>query len=927
MIKTYLISWFFLLGIAGMNAQTFTISGVVADSSGAPLEGGTVMLLQAKDSVLQYFGLTNKTGEFVFKNTKANDYLLQISYLGYQNYYQPISVQEDINLGEIRLQTQVNNLNTVVVEGERIPISINKDTIVYNAGAFSIKPNDNVEQLLKQLPGVQVERDGTIKAQGETVTNVLVDGKEFFGKDPKMATKNLPADAVDKVQVFDKKSDMAEFSGIDDGREERTINLQLKEDKKQGYFGNVTGGYGTEERFQGKANINRFSSNQQLSFIGMANNINEQGFSFSEYMNFMGGLENMFSGEGGGSVRIRINPGDLGLPINSGNNDGLMSTYAGGLNLNQELNDKTEINGSYFLSHLDRNVESNRYQETYLSDKTLVSEQNGLQHSQTTSNRLNMRIDHKIDSTQNVRLRASGGYSSSQSENSSTSQSFGESRQLQNRGERENQAEGQNKSLTANALYRKRLGKKGRTFSTTLNVGLYENNQDGFLNAVNTFFDKGEITSSDTIRQNNHHTNSRTNYGLSASYTEPLSKGQSLLANYSFSQNNNEVNREVFDLLEGEQKVFNSALSNRYDGTYRYNRGGLTYRYNKGKTNFSTGVGLQHSELDGDLLLRDTSIHQSFLNWLPSLRLRYAITNSQNMEVNYETFVQEPAIEQLQPVVDNSDPLDIFVGNPDLKPEYFHDLGLRYFLFDQFSMTNVFVNTGLIYTHNKIQYAQTIDEQLVRTTQPINVEDDYSWRSNVDFGTPIRWIGSRLNFNAGFTYNWGTNFLNAVKNKTQQQITSLGLSLESHKLKALQAAVGGRWDFNKTKYSISQDFNQNFLNQSYYADLTVNLPLGFSINSTFDYRIYDGTFSDRIPIWNGYFSKMLLKDNRGQLKLSVFDLLNQNAAIHRQAQLNFYQEERFNSLGRYFMLSFTYSLQALGASAPGMNIRIIEGRR
>jgi len=916
-------SHFLLIGAIffclALHAQTFSVTGTLTDSSGTALEGGTVMLLQSQDSVLQHFVLSNKSGTFVFQKVKPGDYILQITYLGYQNHYQPLKLEKDLTLDPIQLQAQVNDLDEVVVAGERIPMAIKKDTIIYNANAFKTQPNDNVEELLRQLPGVQVVRDGSIKAQGENITNVLVDGKEFFGNDPKMATKNLPANAVDKVEVFDKKSDMAEFSGIDDGQEERTINLALKEDKKKGYFGNVSGGYGTDDRFAAKANINLFSPSQQLSFIGMANNVNEQGFSFDEYLNFMGGLGNLMT-DGNGSGRIRINLNDAGIPLNMGGNNGILETYAGGLNFNRELNEETEVNGSYFLSHLDKNIERNRYQETYLEEETLVSEGNTLQNSQNTSHRLNLRVDHKIDSTQNLRFRANGSYSSNLAETVSNSKAFDANRVLQNQGDRQNRAKGNNKTLSTNLLYRKRLGKAGRTISTRLNFGLHENEQDGQLQAVNDFFDKGNLERSDTIRQENLQQNKRHNLGVNASFTEPLGGKKYLLANYSFSQNRNDVNQAVFDLLKGDEKARNEQLSNRYETIYSYNRGGLMFRWNPGALSLSAGAELQHSELDGQLLSQNLEIQQSFLNVLPSLRWEYDFDGSNNISMDYETFVQEPSLQQLQPLIDNSDPLNIYVGNPDLQPEYAHEIGLRYFLYDQFSMTNLFVNTSLTYTQHKIQNSQVIDENFVRTIRPINVENDYRWYSSLNFGTPIRPLGIRTNFDLTYTYNWGITFINAVKNETQQHLTSLGLTLENRKTDVVRAAAGATFDFNRSNYSRSTTFNQQFVNQNYFIDVDVDLPKGFGISTTFDYLVYDGTFNEQIPIWKAEITKLLLNNNRGQLKLAIFDILNQNLGLNRQAQLNFYQEERINALGRYFLLTFTYSLQGFAQEEKGVRI-------
>ncbi|MEO6039037.1 MAG: TonB-dependent receptor, partial [Saprospiraceae bacterium] len=392
-------------------AQTgSTLEGGVADSSGIALPTATVMLLQARDSVLAAFGTTDPDGRFSLQNVAPGDYLLQINYLGYQNHSQQLVVPENknrVNAGRILLQPASLVLPGVEIKAEQAPLVMRKDTLEYNAGVFKTQPGAVVEDLLKKLPGIQVQSDGTIKAQGETVQNVLVDGKEFFGQDPKVATKNLPADAVDKVQVYDKKSEQAEFTGIDDGREQKTINLQLKADKKQGYFGNASAGYGTQNRFEGKFNLNRFGGKTQFSALGMGNNTNQQGFSFDDYLNFMGGLSNLMSGSGGagGRVRITVDPEAAGIPMGFGLENGFTDTWAGGLNINTELNAKTKLNASYFYSRLQNDMERSTSRTNLLGDQQFGSREEEDRLSRTAGHRLNLTLRHKPDSASNLTFR------------------------------------------------------------------------------------------------------------------------------------------------------------------------------------------------------------------------------------------------------------------------------------------------------------------------------------------------------------------------------------------------------------------------------------------------------------------------------------------------------------------------------------------
>src|SRR6478736_7417252 len=339
-------------------AQKFVITGQVLDSLSNPLPSATVMLLNPKDSSLVNFSVSDARGVFEMKNVNRGSYQVKVTFVGLAPFTKNISTSENsvVDVGRLKMEPLTKQLDEVVIV-DKAPVTVKRDTIEFNAGSFKTKANANVEDLLKKLPGVEVETDGTVRAQGEQVQRVTVDGREFFGRDPKLATRNLPADAVDKVQVFDKKSDQSTFTGIDDGQREKTINLELKEEKRTGAFGNMMGGAGTEDRWQGKASINRFAKGQQLSFLGMGNNVNEQGFSMDDYMNFSGGSSQMMAG-GGGSMRVQLGGDNQnGVPLNfGGRQNGIVTNYAGGLNFNRDFSTKTKMTSSYFYNRLDQNV-------------------------------------------------------------------------------------------------------------------------------------------------------------------------------------------------------------------------------------------------------------------------------------------------------------------------------------------------------------------------------------------------------------------------------------------------------------------------------------------------------------------------------------------------------------------------------------------
>ena len=924
----------FLAGNSELKAQDqpFSIAGTILNEEEAPLAGATVVLLEAKDSVLANYAISDDSGRFLLAGIKAGEYLLRISYVGYENFEEVLSLpsgdaEKQIDK-KISLTPEIALLDQVEVTSERIPIQIKGDTIEYNAEAFQTQPNAVVEDLLRQLPGVEVGRDGTVKAQGEDVEHVFVDGKEFFGDDPQMATKNLPADAVDKVQVYDKKSDMSEFSGVDDGQREKTINLTLKEDKKNGVFGNVMAGYGDRGRYEGKANVNHFNSKTQLSVIGMANNTNQQGFSIEDYIQFMGGLSNLMSGSGG-TMQMSFNSADAGIPLGSGLNDGLVNTGAGGINFNYDFNKKTSLNSSYFLNNIRNTIEERISRQNFLDNGQIYdSWQNTDLLNKSTNHRLNWNLEHQMDSSQNIRFRSSISFNDGHSSSDRFSQTNNVDDALENTSLRNYDSQAQRFQLNSSLLYRKRLKKLGRVFVADLSTGLTDNDREADLNAVNDFYPDGPTPAySDTLLQHQLLESRQFNYRAAVNYTEPLGKRRYLGFNYTLSNRSDKEVKDFYDIQE-KREIYNTDLSNHFVNDYRYNTGGLSFRLNRKDHQWGLGLNLQHSQLKGNLISANHTLNRSFLNLLPRFNLNYDISSSKNLTLRYTTSVREPSIAQLNPVVDNNDPLSIYLGNPELQPEYAHRLNVNFSSFDQFSFTNIFASVSTSYTRNRIYDARNIDSLYRQIIQPINVEDDLMINGYLSFGTPLRFIKSRINLSLNSLYRKGIDLINEVENKSNRTINTVGISLENRKKEIVDALIGGRVSHNLTRYSENENYNQSFFDQTYYADLTVNFAKSWSVNSSIDVNVYSAESfgdSETVPIWKASLSKFILK-NRGQIQFSANDLLDRNIGINRSSSFNYVQEQQVKSLGRYFLLSFNWKISKFGPQNTGVDIKIDERR-
>ncbi len=927
--------YFILIIVIGISAsytlgQKFSIKGQVTDTLSSPLPSSTVMLLNPKDSTLVNFGVSDMKGFFEIRNVNKGEYLLKITFVGYTTYTRSVTTPAEvgvIEVGKIKMAPLTKELDEVIVKGEKNPVTVKKDTIEFNAGSFKTKTNATVEDLLKVMPGMEVETDGTVRAQGEQVQRVTVDGREFFGRDPKLATRNLPADAVEKVQVFDKKSDNAQFTGIEDGQREKTINLELKEEKRNGAFGNLMAGAGTDNRFQASGNVNRFGKGKQISFLGMGNNINEQGFSIGDFMNFSGGAQSMMGG--GGTRTVTINTGgggNSGGPTinNGGRQSGIMTNYAGGVNFNKDLNKDTKLTSSYFYNHLDRNVTTDLNRTNFLPVQSMnnVLNQESRQLSNNDNHRGTLQIDHNIDSANTIRLIANASYSAS--EQNTLSQS--ETRKLtDNSLLNENQRTtftGQNVlSLNSSLLWRHRFEKKGRSMSTNLSFGLSSTDSEGTLNTTNIIYN--QTPGEQLIDQTNTQTTDNQSLGATVSYTEPLGGRKYLEANYNFQTNKNDVNREVFDVNSGTPQ-FNNKLSNKYNSDYIYNRPGLNFKINREKFSVTVGTSYQMTSLKGELISRDINIDRTFENLLPAAHFNYDFSSFKHLRVDYETSMQEPTIQQLQPVVDNSDPLNIYVGNPQLVPSYVHRINANFTAFNPAKFINFFSFINASYMKNAIVNSQSTDPAtFARTTKPVNVISSKTMNANFNGGFPIKKLNSRFNFGPTASISESITVLNDQENTVNNQTVGGTVRYNFTYKEFIILDLSANLSRQQTKYEFNTP-DQQYFNQTYRSELNLNFLKKYAFNTSYEHLIYSSTtndFKQTIPFLNLSVSRFMLKNKAGELKLGVSNLLNQSNSFSQTAGDNYLQQQRTNNLGRYYMVSFTYALNKhlnpMGDRRPG----------
>lgn len=895
------------------NAQNkFGLSGTVVDAEQNPLLGANALILNPVDSVMETFASVDENGAFKVTLPKGKIFLLQISFLGYQTYEQKIQLDENLNLGTIVLEENVNLLDAVKVEEDRIPIQIKGDTIEYNADAFGTREQDDVEDLLKKLPGVEVDRDGTLKAQGEEVDKILIDGKEFFGSSTEIAMKNLPANAVDKVQVYDRKSELSEFSGVEDGVRKKTINLKLKKDKKHGFFGNVAAGYGyPEHRYKGKLNANYFNNKMRLSAIGAINNINEQSFSFRNYLDLMGGIEAL-TGENGGSITLELDDNDPIFALLQGNNQGIARTIGGGLNFNLFASEKTDFSSHYFYSVLDKRRNQSNFSRSLVPDAFFQQFGNMNDRIRAGNHNLNSILKHKFDASQDLKVQLNLKYNKGQSERLTNTESSTDDDVIQNRTDQNYASEHWGFGLSSGITYRKRLKKKGRSFITQLGFAYNMRDRDNSNFTTIAYPVLGNFL--DTIHQAQVNLNNQQLYTQKISWVEPISKKSFLefRLNSSFSIENREQITD--DVLTDDTRVLNTNLSNIFLKRYDYQQFTTRFQHVHKERTLSFSGSFQRSYLAGSFD-GENAIQRNYYYPLLGASLDWKLNKASSFYLSYGSEIREPQITQLQPVPDNSNPTVLQLGNPNLVPTYQHNLQLRYNLFDMFSFTNVFANVRLRVLQNEIVNTQTIDEFLNSVYQPENIPLAYELWANVNYGTALKPLGVKFNIGLSSNLKYSKTYINSIENNTSNQSYTLKFNVENRKKKHFDLVAGTRISLKRNQFSISKSLDNQFINYEPYVDCKVFLGKNktWTLESEFEYGIFvNAAFSDNlyIPMLSSAIYKNFL-DGKLQVGFRGYNLLDQQQVIDRFGQNGQISEFQSDRLGRYFMLSVKYKFRKM----------------
>ena len=901
-------------------AQTGSVKGKLVDTTQQSLTNATISVLQKKDSSLVSYAISDTKGSFEIKNLSIGDYHLFVSFTGYEGYknsFSISSVQRVVDFGAITLQHDYKTLTGVVVT-DASPVKINGDTISFKANAFNSKPGATVEDVLKKIPGVQVQRDGSIKAMGEQVQKVYVDGKEFFGNDPKLATKNLTADMVDQIQVFDDMSEQSRFTKIDDGSRTKSINIKLKKDRRKGDFGKATVGVGSNSRYEGNFSLNHFRGNRRISLVGSANNINKVSYNFSDYSSGEGGTSQFSNGGASGSGMINGSSGSLG---------GISKPLSTGINFNDTWGTKIDFRGSYFYSDNSTVLVQDKFRRNSFPGDSAseVSSFSNLLNGNKT-HRINARWEYAIDSVNSILYSVNFGKQHFEAATIDSSVTFSDAATkylaVKTSSARQDERDGLNYS--GELLYRRRFRKVGRTFTLGWRNSKSNNESDNTNRSPVTSYDSdGYLDTAINLNQHGLLENESGSNIISASYTEPIGRNKLFELNYAYSGSTNVSDKRTYDFngSSGKYDLLNPLLSNYFEYKHESGRAGFNFRHQIRKFNYQLGLGYQVSTQENRSINlstgKDTTIRQRFTNLFPTANISYAINRSKNIRIYYRGRSNQPSISQLQDVPDVSNPLLIKTGNPSLKQEFVNNININYNSFVTNSQRFFSASLTVNYTGNKIVNSIDSIGAVTIMYKPENMDGSFNGSGMASMNFPVKSLkGLNINLTNMMYLSRDANLLFKKKNFTNlfqvDQSAGINYGKDNFDL-AISAAV----IYNTASYNLNENSNTKYFSQAYSFDFTYRPKIRLYFLTDVDYYISSGRtegYNQDAFLWNMSLAKKFFKINTVEIKFTVYDILKQNKGISRVIGENYFEDIRANVVPSFFLICVSYNFNRFGAS-------------
>ncbi len=915
----------FLLLFFSSFAQLSKVTGSVKQADeNKPVKNAVIALLLPKDSILYKFTRSDAEGKYVLKDVKEGSYILMTTHPYFADVLEDINIKGDIDLPAYALISKAKLLQEVIVQSGS-PIKIKGDTTIYTADSFKVSANANVEELLKKLPGIQVDKDGKIKAMGQTVEKVLVDGEEFFGDDPGMAVKNLRADAVKEVQVFDKKSEQAEFTGIDDGKTQKTINLKLKEDKKTGYFGKIDVAAGPEKHIENRYNDNllfgSFKGKRKFSAFLLNGNTGQDGLSWQDEQKY-GGRDDNFS------VDLDDN-GGVSFNWNGDNNNeepyvdpqnGYITNVNAGMQYTNKWNDKESFNFTPKYNSQQYTNNKNTFTQTQVGDSVL----NENSDESSSVNRHNFKLrgifDVKIDSMNSLKITANANFYNTESASTRNGVSTGNTGTIKNTSSRDLQTTNDKHALSGNLIFKHKFNKLRRTLSFAADWNSLNTDGKNFLKSFNQSYFEGIPAGFQDLNQMQDYSTNTKNLSGKLVYTEPLSKEYSLEVGYQVAYNYGTNDQLTYDYspVSNKYDFINDSLSNQFKQNIIQNIPSAKINFSNKKFKINVGSGFGFTNFNLKDLTFDKDYERNYVNFYPTANVTYTYKANRSIRLFYNGNTTQPTINELQPLRNNNDYFDQYIGNPDLKPSFTNAFNVSHNSYDFLKDIWTYQSLNVQLTSNSITNNRIIDIDSGKTiTQPINTNGNISIDFWSNFGFKIKKIDTRLSIGPGLSYNKYADVINSKKSFSKTLAPALSLWISKEKEKKYEFYIQNRFSYN------SNTTSQNNTRIHYYTNTlsfngTLYIKKVWSIITDYQYYVRQKTlqFNSNLnnQIWNGRVQRTF-KNNEFTAYFMVRDILNQNIGIERNFYSNTYTQVTNDRLKRYFMIGFTWNFKNKGSKA------------
>ncbi len=893
-------------------AQNFNIKGKIVDANtGSVLEGTTVYAETIKDSTLITYSVSDAKGFFIIEGkTRLKEINVFFSFTGYETLKMKLSPKRNLDLGEIKLNEQVQQLKGVYVTGDRIPIKIKNDTLEFNASSFKTRPDATVEDVLKRLPGVEVDSDGKITSNGKEVDKVLVNGQVFFSKDPKVATKSLPKEVIDKIQILDTKTKTQEFTGEEGDGDTKTINLTIKEDKNKGYLGRVSAGYGTDERYQANGLLNYFKDQERVSVIAGSNNINNAGFSFDEIYDMVGRSSRRgisMNNQGGFSVG--------GLSFGFG--QGIVTSSNIGASYANQKKGTYRTDANYFMALSDSFNDEKTLRENILNTGSFFTETDSDFNGTTNSNQGGANLEFDIDKTLRVSIQPQLGVTHTDSETARSTISTDDLGDVINTNSVLNKNNRMNRSFTNNLSILKKLDTIGSFLRLSFSNDNSKEKSNADFNSETNVFGDNPVTES--LNQQTAVDNSIDSYRLEGTYRLALSKVFSMEFGYLYNNSKRENARNVFDFDDatGRYSDFNQALSSDFKFTNAQNTPSLSFRTRTDKLNINITARYTNTDLANTDFLQNSSFAKNYNNLLVNSSFRYTIGRNKRLNMGLRTGLNVPQINELQPVPNINNPLNIIIGNPNLKPSINRRVYFNYNNYNWREKTGLFVYMGLSYTDDRVSPTTTTDENFIRTTRYVNVDGNYNHYGGMGYSKELKkdsTLTVRFNFRPNFNIQKNVGFNNGDRLEAKRFTITPRISTLFNFKELITLEPEYSISLNSTRYNLDHLSDINFTSHNLKLKTTTywpkNVVWGNDIGYNYNGNVGEGFDKDAI-FWNMSIGLQMMK-KKATLKVLGYDILNQNINTRRTTGEDFIQDFQGTVLQRYFMTSFTYKFDQFG---------------